>query len=435
MKKYFILLSLIIAFASCTTEKKVEKKDQKIEVKEEKTFDVTKYKSIFEAIQNDDLNGVKYFIEKQNINPNAIKNETYKQNVLMIAAKKGNYDIMAYLIEKGADIKYKDNSGKTALMHAITSQKINVLDLLVEKGLNVQDIDNKENTTLIYAVKTKNAEIINYFINKKVDINKGNTLKETPLFFSVALGDLPNIELLIKKGAKFKIVNGKNQNLLFYASTKDVANYLYTKGININQEDSFKRTPIFGVIEKGFTEVVSFYCQKGINIEHRDLEENTPLLYAVKNKQGHIIEVLVNNKAKVTIVDYKGQGLIHHSPNLDVMKYLAETGADVNQQDLSGKDKIMYLAEANKLNMDVLKFFVSKGYNLNAMDNNEKVVLMYLIETNNIDFVRLFIELKADLDVKDASGLSLLDYAKDKKDMLKFLKKHIKVETYKMGEE
>jgi len=70
-------------------------------------------------------------------------------SLLNLAAMRGHKDVVAYLIEKGADLESKNNEGNTALYHAAFFCHPEVLSLLIEKGAEVNVTDNQGATPLV----------------------------------------------------------------------------------------------------------------------------------------------------------------------------------------------------------------------------------------------------------------------------------------------
>ena len=64
-------------------------------------------------------------------------------SLLNLAAIRGRKDLVAYLIEKGADLESKNNEGNTALYNAAFFCHPEVLKLLIEKGANVNVTDKQ----------------------------------------------------------------------------------------------------------------------------------------------------------------------------------------------------------------------------------------------------------------------------------------------------
>ena len=66
----------------------------------------------------------------------------------MPAACGGHLDVVKFLIDKGADVKAKDNTGRTALTYAALRGNLDVVKFLIEKGLDVKARDKVGRTVL-----------------------------------------------------------------------------------------------------------------------------------------------------------------------------------------------------------------------------------------------------------------------------------------------
>ena len=128
MKKFFILLYLVLSLAACTAQKESE--------------------SIFSAVQKGDLKSVERFISSGiDIDIQNADGETAAH----IAAKNGSISILQYLLENGADINVKNNKGNTPLHIAAEKGKAAAVKLLVENGTDINAKNDEGNTPIACA--------------------------------------------------------------------------------------------------------------------------------------------------------------------------------------------------------------------------------------------------------------------------------------------
>ena len=161
-----------------------------------------KTKNIFEAIDNYDIEAIKYHLKKNYINLNArnshgktilselirnykniseiaeiaemlidqgdvdinlrdinhdiiTKQETLGLTPLMMACYRGNYKIAKKLIDKGAKIDIQEESrGITALMEAVESRSPEIVKLLIDSGADI-NIKNHNNETAIDYIRKR----------------------------------------------------------------------------------------------------------------------------------------------------------------------------------------------------------------------------------------------------------------------------------------
>jgi hypothetical protein len=78
---------------------------------------------------------------------------------LMMAAEQGNLDIVRLLLDKGADVNAKDGQDSSALIEASKEGFIEIVKLLLEKGANVSTTDNKSKTAMMYARERRHPKI------------------------------------------------------------------------------------------------------------------------------------------------------------------------------------------------------------------------------------------------------------------------------------
>ena len=87
--------------------------------------------------------------------------------ILSSAVFEGNFNVVKFLLEKGADINAKDTCGKTALHYAINKKStIDLITLLLEKGADPKIEDESGRTALDYAkLYSTKKEIYNTFVD------------------------------------------------------------------------------------------------------------------------------------------------------------------------------------------------------------------------------------------------------------------------------
>ncbi len=89
---------------------------------------------------------------------------------LTLAAGAGDcqsLEIIRILLENGADIEGRDDSGKTALFYAIQMKNIEMVRLLIESGADVKTKDHQGNTPLNEAIKISQPDIFFLFCPRR----------------------------------------------------------------------------------------------------------------------------------------------------------------------------------------------------------------------------------------------------------------------------
>lgn len=129
---------------------------------------------------------------------NGEHNENSSDLMWALVLKTGNTKMAELLIEKGADVNFKDEAG-TALIWAVDSTSIEIVELLIEKGadLNVQNKDGW--TALMWATNKGNTKIAELLIGKGADLNVQEYKGKTALDIAIENNNKEMIALLESK--------------------------------------------------------------------------------------------------------------------------------------------------------------------------------------------------------------------------------------------
>ncbi|MFI3252122.1 MAG: ankyrin repeat domain-containing protein [bacterium] len=114
------------------------------------------YGAIHYAVATNNLNLVKQLSNK-GIYLDLLTKDTQITNVtpIMIAASKGNIDMLKYLLDQGVSINQQDSNGNTALHKAAINNKIEAYDLLIEENCDTNIINNNYNRAVEYIYENK----------------------------------------------------------------------------------------------------------------------------------------------------------------------------------------------------------------------------------------------------------------------------------------
>jgi ankyrin repeat protein len=130
----------------------------------------------------------------------------------------------------------------------------------------------------------------------------------------------------------------------------------------------------------GNVEQVRSAVDKGANVNVRGKGGWAPLLVAARN--GHF----------------------------DVVQYLVEHGADIEQSDNS-RDKTPLLAAAFKGHYDIVKYLVDKGAKVNVQAINGWTPLHDAAYVGSVDVVKYLVDHGADLSIRNKDGQTALEAA------------------------
>lgn len=199
-------------------------------------------------------NGIQIFqalIEKYKLNPKALNPQG--QTLLHALSRRGNLEIINYVITKGADAKVVDKEGNTALMVAAGGKNKDLIQLLLSKSNNINAVNNLGESALAKAVASGSSEIVALLLEKgaKADIKdkEGNNIASY-WFNSFKPKDenfIQKQQLLANAKVDFKAPQHKGATLLHLAvdqNNLDLVKKAVELGIDINAQDEDGNTAL-----------------------------------------------------------------------------------------------------------------------------------------------------------------------------------------------
>jgi ankyrin repeat protein len=190
----------------------------------------------------------------------------------------------------------------------------------------------------------------------------------------------------------------RHNRLLILASENgylDIVKQIIYLGADVNANDNNNNiTALMEASENGHLEIVQFLITNGADVNASDKYNLTALMNAASNGHADIVKLLIENRANVNTINCLGNtALIQVTQNsimdketqLDIVKQLIQSGADVNIQDKYNKwTPLMDATSINKL--EIVQELLEAGADVNITNINDVTALMIaeLNEYNNI---------------------------------------------------
>jgi ankyrin repeat protein len=303
---------------------------------------------------------IQWFVENlRKLDENVIfKKDKQGYDAFCCALKNPNLAICQYLVENGADVNTRDNTGSTPL-HA-NVDNLRICQFLVENGADINARNNFGATPLQYAVQYTDNPVCQYLVEKGADVNAGDNDGMTPLH-----------------NAAFSL---------------EVSQYLVENGADINARDNTGSTPLHSAAQfLDYPEVCQYLVKKGADINVKNNKGYTPLHFAVLYSDiPKVRQYLVNNGADVNVKDNEGYTPLHFAVRNNYIpedcQCLVKIGADVNAGDNNGKTPL-HLAVTENQNPKIYQYLVNNGADVNVKDNDGYTPLHYAIQSDLKDRV------------------------------------------------
>jgi uncharacterized protein len=370
------------------------------------------------------VNGSAAMVErllKAGANPNA-----GRESPVLSAARSGNVDVMTLLLANGGDANAKEPvRGQTALMWAAAEKHADVVRVLIDHGADV--------TAKTVPVRTagggRGGGIGGLGGGMGGGSNGANGF--TPLLFAVRAGDLASVRLLAGAGANVNDTSADNMSALVLATVRakvDIALFLLDKGADANLAGS------------GFTALHwasgSWETELTVTSITPDREgEEWRTVAGLRERRLDLVKALLEHGADPNarvrrppqrVGSSKNPGLpelVGATPFViaavggaaDVMRVLAEHGADVHAKTSSNGTPLMAAAGLGRAIGEVLvpetdNFAAAKllfelgAVDVNAVDTLGNSALHYAAFMRRDSIVQLLVDHGARLDVPNLYG-------------------------------
>jgi hypothetical protein len=208
-----------------------------------------------------------------------INTNIYDSEKLLIAAKDGNLDVVKNLTKfrllgRLSDVNFKDGDGWTPLMHASRNGYLDIVENLIRSGADVNAKDSYGFTALLLA------------INKT--LNRSNLFKI--------------VEALIKAGAD---VN----------SLCDIGDYTDRDYIN----------PLYKALEINDISIIKSLVRAGADINHQYYWGSTVLMFATRENNLKLVEILIELGANVSIKNNFGNKAVDFTESKEIIEKLKKS--------------------------------------------------------------------------------------------------------------
>lgn len=267
------------------------------------------------------------------------------------------------------------------------------------------------NTDLHFAAATGDLNLVYEKLSAGLNINIANNNGETAVHTAAKYGKLNVLQYLIRCGANFK-TNCDGVIALHIATEKDhieCAQHLLEMGTDVNIKDGNGRTPAeIAIMNDQFEmlKVLINFKATGINIVS---------IYYAATAAGELdfVNGLVMDGIDINVVDGNGDTAAHKAArhgNLNVLKYLIETGANIHRSFNNDGYNVLHTATASN-NMECVKYLVGIGMKVYSKTREGKTLVRLAVQYGSRKMLLLLHDLGAELFVKEDGNEMFLMYA------------------------
>ena len=255
---------------------------------------------------------------------------------LHMAAATGNVNIVASLIEAGADISISvDSSGCTALHDACNNGSAEVARILIEHGADLDAKNEYDNTPLHRCCSNGHTEAAMLLIDRGAKVDAQGVNARYPLHYAAANGHVEIMKCLLDKGADLNVFDSRNFAPLHRACNdghEAAAEFLIDQGVDLNAISQEGSTVLHIACRSSLVNIVKILLNRNVDVNAKDKWGKTPLHVACDNHKMEIVVNLVENGADIHAKDARQSTPLHVAcscGDMEVATFLVREGADI----------------------------------------------------------------------------------------------------------
>jgi ankyrin repeat protein len=270
------------------------------------------------------------------------------------------YNVVKALLDRGANVNMCNHDKDTPIKRAASQGHLKILKMLLNRGAN-KDIE-EVGVALLCAVHARYADIVEELLKaNELSIEYKDDNKFTALCHAARIGHNETVRVLLNNRAKVNSEMGERNPLLLAAAQghEQVVKLLLDHGAEASFKSIRSTTPLHLAVLSGHQGTVSLLHQDTINTSNG--RKRTPLIYAA----------------------IRG--------SVALLRFLLESGADVNSRDDEGRSALSYAAGAGSsaLTKILLK---REDIEVDSQDNLQRTPLWHAIRWGHMKVVRHLIQ-------------------------------------------
>ena len=248
--------------------------------------------------------------------------------------------------------------GKTPLHLAAMKGDYEKIDFLLKAGADPDAQDEGGNTFIHLAAREGKEKVLNQFVGT-VDFNRKNDESETPLHLAVRSGN-PNVIKMLLKKADLTVRNSSEETVLHVASknpdiSMDIVQIIVDEIVKahnwslVDWTDRYGNSALHVASRNGHVSFIP--ALKTLNPRIQNALGDSPLHVAVRNGHYEVVDTIFEifeKDVNINLQNYDGETLMHIAAGLGddgMAKYLIQRGANLCLQNNDGNTVLHSLVD------------------------------------------------------------------------------------------
>ncbi|CAD5112443.1 DgyrCDS1665 [Dimorphilus gyrociliatus] len=388
------------------------------------------HSALFKAAEDGNINKVETILDNKPDWANARNNSG--EALIHCATRNRQYDILHLLSRYKLDVDIKDSKGDTALLVATEEDDREAVHILLKLGAD-PNIPNKNIESALHIATTENRiNIIRELLKcNRTDPSITERTGGTPLHVAAFKDNEEAAKLLLEAGAGMCKACSMGFTPMHVATMRNSKNVLQrliqqAEASSMNSKGQacplrMHKLPLHEAVLSGDETIVKMCLTSGASIDTKKANGETAVHIAASRGSVNILEILFQAQPdkKLKSLQSKDSSMMTplHTAALfdkpDVIEYLIQQGADVNETNQDGMTPL--LLAASKKAWKAMEMLMNKKADLFCTDDNKRNIL-HLIVTNGgrpekMCFLCCKVKVKSLLNDQDSEGCTPLHYA------------------------
>jgi len=253
---------------------------------------------------------------------------------LILAARNGHAELLRALLDGGAQVHHQDNRGRTALWNAATPE---IVALLLERGADPDLPDAQGETPLHAAVREGRTEVVRLLVAHVKEINARGPDGKSALTLAREKGDAETVRILTKGGAS---IAGDTRLLFEALGARDVEKVreLLAAGMDPNAHDAEGRPALYRALCRSKPELAQLLLERGADPNGQGVLTRAIVVYWPE-----LVEDLLRRSADPNQADKYGETPLMAAAikgYVDIARMLLKSGADPRKRNGKGDGPI-----------------------------------------------------------------------------------------------
>lgn len=340
------------------------------------------------------------------------------------AACRDDAGTVLLMLNAGINVNAKASTGmpynaaeRTALYCAASSGDVKLASLLIDRGASIEEPGQDHETALFAAIRPgfvpyrkpdTNFTMVGALLAKGANINAKSD-NGTILHIACRTGNAKLIEYLLDHGANPAIADSHGMPPVVactanaYMAAQIPFDRLMVKGVNLNAVGPDGMTLLSRAAQSGNVPLAQKLLELGASPDAPDTSGDTPLIHAAANLQ--ILKLLAEKGADLNIVGRSGTALMAalRSQQMDAVGYLLSKGANATLADQQGNTPL-HIAAFSARTTPAITMLIAAGAQPNAINLNGDTPLHIAASYRNQPGVDALLAHGAKTNIKNYAG-------------------------------